>query len=42
MNKNPYQTLFDLISRNAKQAKSLYQINKIQLKDKNEFIHIFF
>lgn len=42
MNKNPYQALFDLISKNAKQSKSLYQINKIQLKNKNEFIHTFF
>ena len=42
MNKNPYQALFDLISKNAKQFKSLYQINKIQLKNKNEFIHTFF
>ena len=40
--KNSYQKLFDLISKNARQSKSLYQIYKVQQKNKNEFIHIFF
>lgn len=42
MSKNQYQMLFDFISRNSKQSKSLYQIDEIGENDENKFIKNFF